>query len=248
MHIDKLVKKLTNCNENSLLVATIATTPQHDQAAPMPSANSTDFEEPVRSQNHSKRRQQRRAASSRTLKNDRTPEEKVSAAEALLHNICNQAKNMGKHKVPSLQRPARLAYKAARKLELENEAQMEETAIAAAFQGCGYSKKLTKEQIRKATINRTIPTAVVDSGASSTCVKPAEEQAQESVCGGYKWTGPSYQTTGKKSNKIFAMALGHTAPGGDVVDLPLPLREEAREGHTVKGIQKDLYSINRLVK
>ena len=44
------------------------------------------------------------------------------------------------------------------------------------------------------------------------------------------------------------MALGHTAPGGDVVDLPLPLREEAREGHTVKGIQNNLYSINRLVK
>ena len=186
MQIDKLVKKLTNCNENSLLVASITTTPKHEQVAPMPAANSSNFEEPVRSQNRSERRQQRRAAISRKLKHGRTPEEKVSAAEALLQNICNQAKNMGMHKVPSSQRPARLAYKAARKLELENEAQMEKTAIAAAFQGCGYSTKLTEEQIKRATINQTIPTAVVNPGASSTCVKPAEEEVQESVCGGYK--------------------------------------------------------------
>ena len=125
---------------------------------------------------------------------------------------------------------------------------MEKTGIAAAFQGCGYSRMITEKQIKKATVNRTIPTAVVDSGASSTCVKPAEEEAQESVCGGYKWIGPLYLPTGKKPNKIFAMALGHTAPGGDVVDLPLPLRTEAREGHTVKGIKNNLYSINRLVK
>ena len=125
---------------------------------------------------------------------------------------------------------------------------MEETVVAAAFQGCGYSTKLTKKQIRNATVKRSIPTAVVDSGASSTCVKPAEDATQESECGGYHWTGPSYQPTGRKSNKVFAMALGHTAQGGDVVDLPLPLREAACEGHTAKGIQNNLYSVNRLVK
>ena len=120
--------------------------------------------------------------------------------------------------------------------------------MAASFQGCGYATKLTKKQIRNATITRSIPTAVVDSGASSTCVKPAEEETQESECGGYRWTGRPCQLTGRKSSKVFVMALGHTAPGGDVVDLPLPLREEAREGRTVKGIQNNLYSINRLVK
>ena len=76
------------------------------------------------------------------------------------------------------------AYKAARKATAENEAQEEKTALAAAFQGCGYSVKLTKQQIKQATINRAIPMAVVDSEASTTCVKPEEEKMQESECGG----------------------------------------------------------------
>ena len=157
---------------------------------------------------------------------------------------------MGGQKLPSSQRPAQMAYKAARRGELEKETWMEKAAIDAAFQGYGYSTQLTKEQIKKATVKRSIPTAVVDSGASSTCAKPAEEETQESECGGYRWAGPPCQPTGRKSSKVFAMALGHTAPGGDVIDidLQLPLRESACEGHTVKGIQSNLYSVNRLIK
>ena len=83
-------------------------------------------------------------------------------------------------------RPARLAYKTARRATADNEAQEEKTASAAAFQGCGYSSKLTEQQMKQATINRTIPTAVVDSGASTTCAKPEEGEMQESECGGYK--------------------------------------------------------------
>ena len=55
MQIDTL-NKLTNCNENSLLVSSIPNTPQHDQTAPMPAADSATVVEPVHSQNRSNRR------------------------------------------------------------------------------------------------------------------------------------------------------------------------------------------------
>ena len=53
---------------------------------------------------------------------------------------------------------------------------------------------------------------------------------QESECGGYKWKAPPHYKTGKKSNKLFSIALGHTAQGGDVIELPLNVRGKAREG------------------
>ena len=71
---------------------------------------------------------------------------------------------------------------------------------------------------------------------------------QESECGGYKWKAPAHYKTGNKPNKIFAMALGHTARGGDVVTLPLNVRGKANEGHTASGIKNYLYSLNGLVK
>ena len=42
---------------------------------------------------------------------------------------------------------------------------------------------------------------------------------------------------GQKSNKIFSMAMGHTARGGEVVELPLDVRGKAKEDHTVSGIK-----------
>ena len=148
--------------------------------------------------------------------------------------MCHQRK-------PASQRHACQTYKATRKEEMKNEALLEEAELAAAFQGCEYFNKLTGKQIKDATIAQTIPKAVVDSGASSTCVKPKEEEMQTSECGGFEWQGPPCAKTGKKSNKIFSMTLGHTVRGGDVVELPLPLRTEAIKGHTVPGI-KTIYT------
>ena len=182
------------------------------------------------------------------MKANRSPEEKVAAAEELLNNISRQAATLTRQKVKSSQRRAKLAYKDARKRTAENEAHEEQAALAAAFQGCGYSAKLTKQQIKQATIDRTIPTAVIDSGASATCTKPEEEEMQESEGGGYKWRAPPHYKTGNKSKKLFSMALGHTARGCDVVDLPLNARGKAREGHTVSGLKNNLYSLNSLVK
>ena len=44
--------------------------------------------------------------------------------------------------------PTQLAYKAARRAEMENEAREEEAALAVVFQGCRYSTKLTERQIK----------------------------------------------------------------------------------------------------
>ena len=71
---------------------------------------------------------------------------------------------------------------------------------------------------------------------------------QESECRGCKWKAPSHRKTGKKSNKIFSMAMGHTAPGDDVVEMPLNVRCKARERHTVSGEKNHPYSLNWLVK
>ena len=198
--------------------------------------------------NHKQRRCERRAAKKRQMKENRSPEQKVAAAEEMLNNISRQAATLTRQKVRSSQRRAKLAYKDARKRTAENEALKENAVLAATFQGCGYSAKLTTQQIKQATIARTIPTAVVDSGASTTCAKPEEEEMQESECGGYKWSAPAHYKTGNKSNKIFAMALGHTARGGDIVTLPLNVRGKANEGHTVSGIKNNLYSLNGLVR
>ena len=244
-----MLLKLSDSDDKSVLVTATPTAPPRNKPTPPQICDAAvNVVVSAPNQNHKERRQQRRAAKKRLSKSNKSPEEKVAAAEAFLTNITNQAAAWPRQKVPSSQRAARLAYKAARKAEMENDAQEEEAALAATFQGCGYSTKLTEQQIKRATINRTIPTAVVDSGASTTCVKPEEEDIQESLCGGYKWKSSPHQKTGKKSNKIFCMAMGHTAPGDDVVELPLPIRGNAREAHTVRGIQNNLYSLNRLVE
>ena len=41
---------------------------------------------------------------------------------------------------------------------------------------------LTLKELKEATSTRKISTAITDSGASKTCVQPAEEQIQESEC------------------------------------------------------------------
>jgi hypothetical protein len=87
---------------------------------------------------------------------------------------------------------------------------------------------LTDYDLRAATIDGTVPTVIVDSGASSTCVKPADQQMQTSECGEYTWQGPPFTATGEDSNKLFSMALGHRAPRDEVVDLHLPLRRKSR--------------------
>ena len=139
-------------NESKETVYSITTTtadpPRDEPASPTSRDVAANIVVCAPSQSHSERRQQRRAAKKRLAKSNRSPEEKVEAAEAFLKNITNQAAAWPRRKAPSSQRPARLAYKAARREELENEAQAEAAALATAFQGCGYFKKLTERQIK----------------------------------------------------------------------------------------------------
>ena len=64
-----------------------------------------------------------------------------------------------------------------RKAEKKNERQKEKKEIKNQFSGCGYAAQLTSEEERDATLSGAIPSAVVDSGASSTCVKGGGRQA-----------------------------------------------------------------------
>ena len=76
---------------------------------------------------------------------------------------------------------------------------------------------------REATLKGSIPTAIVNTGASSFCMKPATEQPTESECGRFQWKGPSFKTTVQKSNKIFQMVLGHVAQARNIVHVNLPI-------------------------
>ena len=84
-----------------------------------------------------------------------------------------------------------------------------------------------RQQLRQATIEGSVPTAIVDTGASTSCVKPANEQPTTSEYGRFQWQGPSFTETGTKSTKVFQMSLQHVANVTDAVHLNLSLRKEA---------------------
>lgn len=138
-----LTVTLSKSNKNYSNVLPTPTTPPCDQVEASPPIQSKTVVASSHDRNRSNHRQQRRAATKRNAKANRSPEAKIAAAEALLENISNQAINMCQQKQPSSQRPARNAYKAARRAEMENETQLEQAELAVAFQGCGYSTQLT---------------------------------------------------------------------------------------------------------
>ena len=86
-----------------------------------------------------------------------------------------------------------------------------------------------KRQLRNATIECSVPTDIVDTGASASCVKPTGEQPTVSECGHFKLSGKIFTKSGVKSSKTFQMARGHVAKATDVVHLNLPLRQEAKK-------------------
>jgi len=105
-----------------------------------------------------------------------------------------------------------------------------------------------KQQLRQATHEGSIPTDIVDTGSSVSCVKPANKQLTTLECGRFQWKGPAFTETGTKSPKVFQMALGHVTNATDAVHLNLPPRKETTEAHTVPGIKHNLRSMNSLAK
>ena len=104
-------------------------------------------------------------------------------------------------------------------------------------------------EIKEAYIKGKLASLVVDSGATSTCVKPMREQRLVSECGQYELKGAPMTYTGERSNKIFQMAMGSLAGAEDKTKLALNLNDEATEAHTVPGgLKNNLYSVNKLVQ
>ena len=114
--------------------------------------------------------------------------------------------------------------------------------------GLKQDNQLTKEELKIATIEGSLPTMIADSGASTTCIQPENEQAQKSECGRYTWDAP-FLKTGEESDRIFQMARGDTAPGEDIVHLRvLPLRTETATGHTIRGLMNNLGSMSTMTR
>jgi len=105
-----------------------------------------------------------------------------------------------------------------------------------------------KQQLRQAKIEGSVPSAIVDTGAFASCIKPANDQPTTSECGRFQLQGPSFTETGTKSTKVFQMTLGHVANATNIAHLNLPLQKEAAEAHTVPGLKHNLLSMNRLAK
>jgi hypothetical protein len=77
--------------------------------------------------------------------------------------------------------------------------------------------------LRKGTLNGTIPSAIVDSGASSHVGT----------------TNDPFVRTNQKSNKIFRLPDGSTQAATDIGLLPYNVRHPAREVHITPGIQEN---------
>ena len=56
--------------------------------------------------------------------------------------------------------------------------------------GAGYEAALSTKQLQQATITCNIPSIMLDSGASSTYVKPPAKEMRTSECGEYTWKAP----------------------------------------------------------
>ena len=53
------------------------------------------------------------------------------------------------------------------------------------------------EAFKRASLNRDVPSAIEDTGASATCKLPSTEQIQVSECGEYGWAVPAFYPTNK---------------------------------------------------
>ena len=85
-----------------------------------------------------------------------------------------------------------------------------------------YQKRERQRKIKKQTLATQMPSIVVDSAATSTCIRPQD----------VKHTNITTQPSGK----IFYNANGTISPAGKVTQLDLPLRHPALRGEVVPGL------------
>ena len=96
-------------------------------------------------------------------------------------------------------------------------------------------------------LKKVIPTAIADADASPSCGQTTKAPAI-STCGRYRVAGDPFVPKGNKSNKVFAMAMGHIASADEVKLLRHNVRGAAREVHATDGIKNNLLSINEFAK
>ena len=105
------------------------------------------------------------------------------------------------------------------------------------------ANELSEDELRTAVLNGTVPTGIANAGASASCGKPTL-----SDCGRFTMTKDPFISTGRKSNKIFLMALGNIAPADEIRSLPFDIREPACDVHMVPGIKHNFLSMNQLAE
>ena len=92
-------------------------------------------------------------------------------------------------------------------------------------------------------LNRTIPTAVADAGASSNC----GAAPLVSTCGNFEIKEDPFSPTGKQSDKTFRDASGGLSPATELKELPMKLRPPANLIHMVPGFKDNLLSTGKFV-
>ena len=88
----------------------------------------------------------------------------------------------------------------------------------------------SEEELKQMVLNGEVPTAIADSGASSSIGKPMIP-----TCSNHALNADPLVHTGRKSTKIFQYGGGSVAPVSEVKEFPFDVRGEAKEIHMVPG-------------
>ena len=100
-----------------------------------------------------------------------------------------------------------------------------------------------EEELRDMVLQRTIPTAVADAGASSNL----GAAPLVSTCGDYEIAGSLFLPTGKESDRTFRDASGGLNPTTELRELPMDVRPPANLVHMVPGFRDNLLSTGKFV-
>ena len=103
--------------------------------------------------------------------------------------------------------------------------------------------ELDEEVLQQTVLNGAVPISITDAGASANCGQPST-----STCRRYKLDADPFIATGKKSNKVFSMALGNIALADNIKRLPFEVRHPASELYMVPGIKHNLLSMNQFAE
>ncbi len=88
-------------------------------------------------------------------------------------------------------------------------------------------------KIKEGVLDRSIPSAIADSGATSN-VRTTRDRARK-----------AFVAMGQKSDKAFRMPNGHVEEANNMDELQHNVRHPAKDVHIVPGIKRDSYPLTR---